>query len=63
MIQMRFTLPLVRGFMLDTSGQDMIEYALLSAAVAVVVAGFFPPAILPAISGIFSKIAADLAGS
>ncbi|HEY1754756.1 MAG TPA: hypothetical protein VGG72_05135 [Bryobacteraceae bacterium] len=41
---------------LDTRGQDMIEYALLAASIAVVVAGFLPPAIMPAISSIFSKI-------
>ena len=37
-------------------GQDMIEYALLAATLAVVVAGFFPPTIMPAVSTIFSKI-------
>jgi Flp pilus assembly pilin Flp len=41
---------------LDNRGQDMIEYALLAASIAVVVAGFLPPAIMPAISTIFSKI-------
>jgi Flp pilus assembly pilin Flp len=34
----------------------MIEYALLAASIAVVVAGFLPPAIMPGISNIFSKI-------
>jgi len=34
----------------------MIEYALLAAALAVVVAGFLPPAIMPGVSTIFSKI-------
>lgn len=41
---------------LDVRGQDMIEYALLAASIAVVVAGFLPPAVMPAISTIFSKI-------
>ena len=40
----------------DQSGQDMIEYALLAASIAVVVAGFLPPAVMPAVSTIFSKI-------
>jgi len=37
-------------------GQDMIEYALLAAALAVIVAGFLPPQIMPSISAIFSKV-------
>lgn len=40
----------------DRRGQDMIEYALLAAAIAVIVAGFLPPAIMPMVSTIFSKI-------
>jgi Flp pilus assembly pilin Flp len=40
----------------DVRGQDMIEYALLAAALVIVVAGFLPPAIMPAVSSIFSKI-------
>jgi Flp pilus assembly pilin Flp len=40
----------------DKRGQDMVEYALLAASVAVVVAGFIPPAVAPAISTIFSKV-------
>ena len=41
---------------LDNRGQDMIEYALLAASIAVVIAGFLPPAVMPAVSTIFSKI-------
>jgi len=41
---------------IDVRGQDMIEYALLAAALAVVVAGFLPPTIMPAVSTIFSKV-------
>lgn len=41
---------------LDVRGQDMIEYALLAASIAVVVAGFLPPSIMPGISTIFSKV-------
>jgi Flp pilus assembly pilin Flp len=40
----------------DVRGQDMIEYALLAAALAIVVAGFLPPAIMPAVTVIFSKV-------
>jgi Flp pilus assembly pilin Flp len=40
----------------DVHAQDMIEYALLAAALAVVVAGFLPPQIMPAVSTIFSKV-------
>lgn len=40
----------------DEHGQDMIEYALLCATLAIVVAGFLPPAVMPAVSTIFSKI-------
>jgi Flp pilus assembly pilin Flp len=38
-------------------GQDLIEYALIAATLAVVVAGFLPPTIMPVVSTIFSKIA------
>jgi Flp pilus assembly pilin Flp len=40
----------------DSRAQDMIEYALLAAAIAVIVAGFLPPAIMPSVSTIFSKV-------
>jgi len=40
----------------NRQGQDLIEYALIAGLVAVVVAGFLPPAVMPAISTIFSKI-------
>jgi Flp pilus assembly pilin Flp len=41
---------------LDGRGQDMVEYALLAGSIAVVVAGFLPPSVMPGISTIFSKI-------
>ncbi len=41
---------------LDARAQDMIEYALLAGSIAVVVAGFLPPSVMPGISTIFSKI-------
>lgn len=37
-------------------GQDLIEYALLVATLAVIVAGFFPPTVMPAVSSIFSRL-------
>ena len=40
----------------EDRGQDMIEYALLAASVAVVIAGFLPPTIIPSVSTIFSKV-------
>lgn len=47
----------------DTSGQDMIEYALVAAALVVIVAGVLPPQILPAVSAVFSRITSTMAGS
>jgi len=46
----------VRALQKNQQGQDMIEYALLAASMAVLVAGFLPPAIMPMVSTIFSKI-------
>jgi hypothetical protein len=37
-------------------GQDLVEYALMAASVAVVAGVFFPPAVMPAVSVIFSKV-------
>ena len=45
----------------DESGQDMIEYALLCATLAIVVAGFLPPTIMPSVSTIFSKLSSTFA--
>jgi len=53
----------VRKLWRDASGQDMIEYALLAATVAVVVAGFLPPQVMPAISTILSKITSGFQAS
>ena len=47
----------------DRRGQDLIEYALLVAAIAIIVAGFLPPTIMPSVSTIFSKITSSLAVS
>jgi Flp pilus assembly pilin Flp len=48
-------------FWCDRRGQDLVEYALISGLIAVVVAGFLPPNVMPAISTIFSKIVSGLA--
>jgi pilus assembly protein Flp/PilA len=48
---------------LDARGQDMIEYALLAGSIAVVVAGFLPPSVMPGISTIFSKIVSSFNAS
>jgi Flp pilus assembly pilin Flp len=54
-------LELLRPFWREDSGQDMIEYALLAAALVLIVAGFLPPSLMPAISTIFSKITSSFA--
>jgi len=41
----------------------MIEYALLAASLVIVVAGFLPPQIAPAISKIFSTISSMLSAA
>jgi Flp pilus assembly pilin Flp len=45
----------------DQRGQDFIEYALLAAAIVVVVAGFLPTTVMPSVSTIFSKITSGMA--
>jgi len=40
----------------ESRGQDMIEYALMAGTVAVVVAGFLPPKLMPTVSQVFSKV-------
>lgn len=40
----------------DARGQDMVEYALIAGFIAVVVAGFLPPSVMPAVSSIFSRV-------
>lgn len=47
----------------DGRGQDMIEYALLAAAMAVTVAGFLPTQLMPSVSTIFSKIVSSFSAS
>lgn len=40
----------------DRRGQDMIEYALMAASVAVAVAAFIPYSVLPALSTIWGRV-------
>ena len=47
----------------QNDGADMIEYALIAATLAVVVAAFLPPALMPAVSTIFSKITSEIGAS
>ena len=44
----------------DERGQDLIEYALMAAVIAVAVAAIFPQSIGPNISTIFSKVNSSL---
>jgi pilus assembly protein Flp/PilA len=57
----------MRGLLLrlskDQRGQDLIEYALLAAAIAIIVAGFLPPSVMPSVSTIFAKITSSMAVS
>ncbi|BDC51982.1 hypothetical protein F183_A42970 [Bryobacterales bacterium F-183] len=47
----------------DKKGQDLIEYALLAASIAVAVAATFPQTIAPAVSQIFSRIVSSFTAS
>jgi len=47
----------------EVKGQDMIEYALMAAAIAVTVAGFLPTTLMPAVSQIFSDIVSSFNAS
>ena len=45
----------------DKNAQDLMEYALTAAFIAVAVAGFFPTSIAPNISSVFSKVVSSMA--
>lgn len=60
---MSVTFSLLRELRRDESGQDLIEYALLAAALVIIVAGVLPPSIMPSVSTIFSKVSANLNAS
>jgi len=47
----------------DESGQDLMEYALLICALAVIVAGCIPTQVIPVISGVYSRITTSMNGS
>jgi Flp pilus assembly pilin Flp len=51
----------LQHFWKDQRGQDFIEYSLLAAAIVIVVAGFLPQNVMPAVSTIFSKITSGMA--
>ncbi len=40
----------------DCQGQDMIEYALMAAMVAIAVAAFVPYTIIPSVSHVYSRL-------
>jgi len=40
----------------DTSGQDLVEYALMAGFVAVAGGAIFPATLMPGVSTIFSRI-------
>lgn len=44
----------------DERGQDLIEYALMAATIAVATAAIFPQSIAPNICAIFSKVNSTL---
>lgn len=44
----------------ETQGQDLVEYALMAAFVAVAAGAIFPTTIAPNISQIFSRISSTL---
>lgn len=44
----------------DERGQDLIEYALMAATIAVATAAIFPSSIAPNICAIFSKVNSSL---
>jgi Flp pilus assembly pilin Flp len=46
----------LKRFLREAAGQDMIEYALMAASVAVTVAAFIPYTVIPALSTIYSKL-------
>jgi Flp pilus assembly pilin Flp len=47
----------------DERGQDLIEYALMAATIAVATAAIFPQSIAPNICAIFSKVNSTLGAS
>ena len=54
---------MLRKLLSDCKGQDMIEYALLAAALAVMVAAVVPNQVVPIISTTFSRLNASMNAS
>jgi len=46
----------IKRFLRDESGQDLVEYALMVAMIAVAIAATFPSTIAPSVSQIFSRL-------
>lgn len=59
-IQRRYWQAVTR-LLLDRQGQDLIEYALMTAFLTVAVAAFFPTSLAPNMSQIMSKVGSLLA--
>jgi Flp pilus assembly pilin Flp len=51
---------LLKNLLKRQDGQDLVEYALMAATVAVAAGAIFPPGIMPAVSTIFSKITSTM---
>jgi Flp pilus assembly pilin Flp len=47
---------LSRRLWLSRVGQDLVEYALVAGFVAVAAGAIFPTSLMPAVSGIYSKL-------
>ena len=52
----RILLNSLRNLGKDCQGQDMIEYALMAAMVAIAVAAFVPYTIIPSVSHVYSRL-------
>ncbi|MBM3756547.1 MAG: Flp family type IVb pilin [Acidobacteria bacterium] len=50
-------------FWRDEAGQDLIEYTLMAATIAVAVAAIFPQTLGPSICQIFSSVSSTLGAS
>lgn len=48
---------------IETTGQDLIEYALVAGFVAVAAGAIFPAGLMPDVSQIFSKINSCFSGA
>ena len=52
----------MKNFFLNESGQDMVEYGLIIALIAVAVLAVIK-LLIPAVEGLYSKVAAELYGT